>query len=73
MGLGIGLSLSVCFIGLAWFLLKNKKASRDDKEFIFYLKMHDEFGKGTGPIKFPYNKLVSANKFAEAEKVGQGG
>ena len=48
------------------FLLREKKASCDEEEFSFYLKIYDEFEKGTEPKKFPYNELMSANNFVKA-------
>lgn len=72
-GLGTGISLAVILIGLACFLLwKRTKGKKEISEFD--LNMDDEFQKGTGPKRFSYNELESAtNKFAEAEKLGQGG
>ncbi|WVZ26648.1 hypothetical protein V8G54_005192 [Vigna mungo] len=47
------------------------KRSRDRREVLVF---DDEFPKGTGPKSFSYNELASAtNKFAESEKLGQGG
>ena len=43
-------------------------ASYNEEEFIFYLKMSDEFQKATKPEKYSYNELASAtNNFAKVE------
>ncbi|KAG2410017.1 L-type lectin-domain containing receptor [Vigna angularis] len=68
-GLGIGLGLALSLSGLVFTLLW--KRNRDRKEILVF---DDEFPKGTGPKSFSYNELASAtNKFAESEKLGQGG
>ncbi|KAL2343871.1 hypothetical protein Fmac_005156 [Flemingia macrophylla] len=73
LGIGVGfltlLSLSVLVCFLLWKRIKGRK-----DELVFDLNMGEEFSKGTGPKRFPYNELVSAtNKFAESAKLGQGG
>ncbi|XP_014508479.1 L-type lectin-domain containing receptor kinase IX.1-like [Vigna radiata var. radiata] len=68
-GLVIGLGLILSLSGLVYTFLW--KRSRDRKEVLVF---DDEFPKGTGPKSFSYNELASAtNKFAESEKLGQGG
>ncbi|KAK7400392.1 hypothetical protein VNO78_11598 [Psophocarpus tetragonolobus] len=72
-GLGIGVGLVLCLLGLGCALLWKRSRGRKE-ESDFDLNMGDEFPKGTGPKSFCYNELVSAtNKFAESEKLGQGG
>lgn len=72
-GLGIGLGLVLSLSGLIFTLLWKRSRGRK-KGLDFDLNMGDEFPKGTGPKSFSYNELASAtNKFAESEKLGQGG
>ncbi|KOM53928.1 hypothetical protein LR48_Vigan09g258700 [Vigna angularis] len=69
-GIGIGL---VVFLGLACFLMWRRIKGKE-KVLEIDLKMDDEFQKGIGPKRFPYNELESAtSKFSESEKLGQGG
>ncbi|KAK7246693.1 hypothetical protein RIF29_41563 [Crotalaria pallida] len=72
-GLGIGVGFALILLGLAtYFLWKRTKRKKEVSQFD--LNMDDEFQKGTGPKRFCYYELESATKkFAEAEKLGQGG
>ncbi|CAJ1936168.1 unnamed protein product [Sphenostylis stenocarpa] len=72
-GLGIGVGFVLSLLGLVCTLLWKRSRGRKD-ELVFDLKMGDEFPKGTGPKSISYNELACAtNKFAESEKLGQGG
>uniref|UniRef100_UPI001CB8A4BE L-type lectin-domain containing receptor kinase IX.1-like n=1 Tax=Erigeron canadensis TaxID=72917 RepID=UPI001CB8A4BE len=70
-GLVIGCVMLVG-IGLALFILRNKKKRFETKNDTFVLD--SEFEKGTGARKFSYKELARATgNFAEQEKLGEGG
>ncbi|RDX66269.1 L-type lectin-domain containing receptor kinase IX.1, partial [Mucuna pruriens] len=71
--LGVGAGLVLSLLGVVFTILWKRSRGKKE-ELVFDLNMGDEFPKGTGPKSFCYNELVSAtNKFAESEKLGQGG
>nr|KYP61214.1 Lectin-domain containing receptor kinase A4.2 [Cajanus cajan] len=74
LGIGVGLFLTLLSLLVLVCILLRKKIRGRKEELAFDLSMGDEFPKGTGPKRFDYNELVRAtNKFAESEKLGQGG
>ncbi|KAI5333155.1 hypothetical protein L3X38_023285 [Prunus dulcis] len=72
-GLAVGLGVGGCLILFAGLVLFWKKGGlrKSEEEPIV---VDDEFDKGTGPTKFPYNELALATSdFKEEEKLGEGG
>ena len=64
LGLGIGLAVSsavvCCALGVLWFILQRRRASRNTKDLGDDDNMDIEFEKGTGPRKFTYRELLNA-------------
>ncbi|XP_011030416.1 PREDICTED: galactose-binding lectin-like, partial [Populus euphratica] len=75
-GLGVGGGAIVVGAALVGFVIKFTCGHEDDEEGGHVLEeyMDDEFERGTGPKKFPYQELARAtNNFKDEEKLGEGG
>ncbi|XP_054778292.1 L-type lectin-domain containing receptor kinase IX.1-like [Prosopis cineraria] len=73
-GIAIGVTIIVGFIGLVLMLFWRRKKMGGKEVSDSDLNMDDEFQKGSGPKKFIHDDLVTAtNNFSESEKLGHGG
>ncbi|KAL9367591.1 hypothetical protein Peur_038790 [Populus x canadensis] len=75
-GLGVGGGAIVVGAALVGFVIKFMCEHEEDEEGGHVLEeyMNDEFERGTGPKKFPYQELARAtNNFKDEEKLGEGG
>ncbi|KAI3755512.1 hypothetical protein L1987_55314 [Smallanthus sonchifolius] len=75
-GLIVGLSVPITLLAVLAFVLWRRKKSREDEpeDIAFDEEMNYEFEMGTGPKRFSYHELaLSTCKFAEKEKLGEGG
>jgi serine/threonine protein kinase len=85
-GISTGSALFVIIIGsLIWLLIRRRRPQKhprrireettEDGNFLDDDQaLEDDFEKGTGPRRFPYNDLVVAtNNFSHGNKLGEGG
>ncbi|KAF4386876.1 hypothetical protein F8388_006831 [Cannabis sativa] len=74
-GLGVGLSILCCGVGLVWFMFRrNRSVDEEAEEEDYDVSIDGELERESGPKRFTYRELSQAtNNFSEDGKLGEGG